>query len=133
MAGVSGRMPQQRYQALALASRVEAASPHELVTLLYEELVRGLDVVRVALECANPDAERAGVDRARAILVALDASLDPDRGGDLAVSLSRIYRSMQGELAAAVQARDGERLQVLRRGVGELLGAWVRIGVRQAA
>ena len=37
---------QKRYEALSITSRIEGASPHELVVILYEELLRSLDVAR---------------------------------------------------------------------------------------
>src|SRR5439155_17607162 len=121
------------YQALSIAIRLEAASAHGLVTILYEELVRALDVSRAAIVQARAEALRSGQERACSILLALEASLDLEKGGDLAHALARIYRSMQRELSDAVRGSDGERLVRLREGAAELLGAWVGIGVREAA
>ena len=125
--------PQKRYQSLSLTSRIEAAGPHELVTILYEELIRALDVCRAAVTHAKPDALRASSDRASSILVALAGSLDDERGGALAAQLSTIYASMQQELRMALQAGEPQRLEAIRRGVGDLLGAWSQISLRQAA
>jgi flagellar protein FliS len=124
---------QKQYQALSVASRIEAAGPHELVAILYEELIRAIDVTRVAIVQNKPDALQSGRNRASSILVALDASLDFDRGGDLANNLARIYRSMQKEIAAGANAGHAERLETVRTGVAELLAAWSKIGMRQAA
>ncbi|RST31556.1 flagellar protein FliS [Sphingomonas ginkgonis] len=121
------------YQTLSVASRIEAAGPHELVAILYEELLRALDVTRAALLQGKPEALRQGRERASSILIALEASLDFERGGTLAPSLGRIYRSMQKELAAFGNEPRAERLEAVRKGVGDLLGAWVQIAVRQAA
>lgn len=122
---------QKHYQTLSVASRIEAASPHELVTILYEELIKALEVSRAALVQDKPDALQMSRRRASSILVALDASLDVERGGALALSLAQIYRSMQKEIAAAVQARQAMRLDAVRKGVADLLGAWLQIGARR--
>lgn len=124
---------QKQYRALSIASRIEAASPHELVAILYEELLRALDVTRTALAQGKAEACRSARERASSILLALGASLDFEQGGDLARSLAGIYRAMQKELAAAVQSGDSARLETIRQSVADLLGAWARIGARETA
>lgn len=124
---------QKHYRALSIASRIEAASPHELVAILYEELLRSLDVTRTALSQGKQEACRAARERSSSILLALEASLDFERGGEIASNLARVYRSMQKELAASVEAGDAQSLEAVRRSVAELLGAWARIKVREAA
>lgn len=123
----------KRYEALSITSRIEGASPHELVVILYEELLRSLDVARSALVAGKPDAFRSGRERSISILIALEASLDFDQGGDLAALLGGIYGSMRKELASLGAGNPPERLETLRGGIAELLEAWTRIGARQAA
>jgi flagellar protein FliS len=123
----------RQYQALSIASRIESASPHELVTILYEELLRALEVTRAALSQGRSDAARSARERSASILVALDASLDLERGGEPARSLAQIYRAMQKELTRAVQDGDAAKLETLRQGVADLHSAWVQIGTRKAA
>lgn len=124
---------QKHYRSLSIASRIEAASPHELVAILYEELLRALDVTRTALSQGKWEACRSAHERSSSILLALEGSLDFERGGELARNLSGIYRSMQTELAASVKTGDAQSLEVVRACVADLLGAWARIGVREAA
>jgi flagellar protein FliS len=124
---------QKQYQTLSVASRIEAASPHELVQILYEELLRALDVTLSASHQRKLDVVRSSRERASSILLALEASLDFESGGEVARSLSAIYRSMQKEIAGAVQAQDPARLKEVRRGAADLLGAWIEIGARAAA
>ena len=123
----------RQYQALSIASRIESASPHELVTILYEELLRALEVARAALSQGRSDAARSARERSASILVALDASLDLERGGEPARSLAQIYRAMQKELTRAVQDGDAAKLETLRQGVADLHSVWVQIGTRKAA
>ena len=125
--------PQKQYQALSVASRIEAAGPHELVQILYEELLRALDVLRTAMQQGKPEIVRASRERASSILLALEASLDFEKGGELARNLSGIYRSMQSEIGRALSDQDTSRLQEVRKGVADLLGAWVHIALRAAA
>jgi flagellar protein FliS len=124
---------QKHYQALSIASRIEAASPHELVAILYEELLRALDVTRTAMVQGKQETCRAARERCSSILLALEASLDFERGGELARNLANIYRSMQKELSASVQSGKAQGLEAVRGSVAELLAAWARIGVREVA
>ena len=124
---------QEQYRSLSIASRIEAASPHELVAILYEELVCALEVTRTALAQKKPEACRSARERSCSILLALEASLDFERGGELAVNLAGIYRSMQKELAGSLQTCDAARLDAVRGSVSELLAAWKGIVIRKAA
>lgn len=123
---------QKRYQALSIASRIEAASPHELVVILYEELLRSLDVTRSALAQGKPDALRSGQQRCISILIALEASLDFERGGTLASVLAGIYRSIRKELGSLAASSETGKLETVRSGVAELLDAWLKIDARRS-
>jgi flagellar secretion chaperone FliS len=130
----SPRSALDHYQALALSSRLETASPHQLVTILYEELARTLDVLAAALDIGkDAQALRAGFSRASSMIVALQSGLDGDSGGELARRLSAIYCAMQSQLFRAVNDMDAPKLRELRDGVQNLLIAWTDIGTREAA
>lgn len=124
---------QKQYRDLSIASRIEAASPHELVEILYEELVRALDITASALAQGKAEACRLSRERASSILLALEASLDFERGGNLARNLAAIYRAMQKQLMASVRAGDTARLKEIRGSVAELLGAWAKIKTSERA
>jgi flagellar secretion chaperone FliS len=111
----------RHYQELALSSRLESASPHEIVSLLYEELIGALDVLKVNATNRHASA------RASSILVSLEAGLDFEVGGKLASALASIYRSMHSELASIVRHNDQDRLARLREGIIDLFQAWRQI------
>lgn len=113
-----------RYQALELESRLDGASPHRLVAVLYAELLQSLDVAMAALRQGRHDTARHHCDRCQTILIGLGASLDFDRGGDLAASLSLVYRSMGSELRKVMANQDEAKLQNLRAGVASLAESW---------
>src|SRR3712207_4563692 len=80
-----------RYQNVDLSSRVEAASPHELVVILFDELLKALDAMAAA--CRRKDYGQRGARQSRAlsILHGLESSLDFEEGGEIAASLGAIY------------------------------------------
>jgi len=116
-----------RYQSVDIESRIEGASPHGLVSILFEELMKALDIMIAA--------QRAGmrakvIDRqARAsnILLALETSLDYRNGGDIAVNLARVYREARRLVQLGGrngQAEPVEQAQDYLRGIVE---AWESI------
>ncbi len=111
-----------RYQVLDLSSRMEGASPHRLVAILYEELQNALDGTIRARENGQDVAANSQMARAKSILAALEAGLDFDRGGELATTLCGVYRAMQRQLATAGQ--DVEKLAEVRAGVENIAQSW---------
>lgn len=111
-----------RYQVLDLSSRMEGASPHRLVSILYEELQNALDSAIRAREASQDVAANTQMARAKSILAALEAGLDFDRGGDLARTLCGVYRAMQRQLANSAQEPD--KLAEVRSGVASMAESW---------
>ena len=112
------------YQALDLSSRVEGASPHALVAMLYDELLGSLDIIAAAMRRDADITHVHSADRARSILIALIGSLDHQNGGPLAQTLGAVYRAMIGQLAKAVTEHDINKLHILREGVLDVATAW---------
>ncbi len=115
------------YRALDLASRVEGANPHSLVTILYDELIGSLDVLAVAVRADKDVSRELSVTRARAILVTLRAGLDFSAGGDLAATLNGIYSAMARLLDECVADRSADKLAALRAHAASLASAWAQI------
>jgi flagellar protein FliS len=111
-----------RYQVLDLSSRMEGASPHRLVAILYEELQNALDGAIRARENGQDIVANSQMARARSILAALEAGLDFDRGGSLATTLCGVYRAMQRQLASATH--DAQKLKDVKEGVAEIAKSW---------
>jgi flagellar secretion chaperone FliS len=118
---------QSQYKSLELASRVEGASPHALVAILYEELLRSLDVLGAALRHGKDIAREPSAARVRSILTALSASLDFDQGGGVAQTLAGVYRAMTMTLAEAIASGDGAKLTELRDGIATISESWQRL------
>lgn len=126
-ASVNSQQARTQYQTLELASRIDGATPHALVAILYSELLQSLDVAMAALRHGRTDRARQHCDRCQTILIGLGASLDHDLGGDIARSLAGIYRSMGTELRKIVANHDMAKLQNLREGVASLADTWAKL------
>jgi flagellar secretion chaperone FliS len=114
----------QHYRMLELTSRVESASPHGLVGLLYEELLRALDLAVASANAGKMFSGNMHVTRALTIIVALEGSLDMEKGGDLAVTLARIYRACRQGIHEASRNQDAGRLSEIRGAISDIAYSW---------
>ncbi|AMG76433.1 MULTISPECIES: flagellar export chaperone FliS [Sphingopyxis] len=113
-----------QYRRLQNESRAESADPIELVTMLYDELETAVGVLAAMVRQGQRISATEPAHRARAILIALDAGLDHEAGGDVAASLSRVYRSMRRKLDTAVAANSESDLVELLDGILTISSAW---------
>jgi len=87
---VSQRMA-STYRKVSVESRVEAASPHELISLLFEGLLSTLNVAKLHMIAGDIPAKSQSISKAsRIITEGLKGSLDP-KGGDLTENLTMLY------------------------------------------
>lgn len=119
------------YANVDIGARVEASSPHQLVSVLFEELIKNLDTLIVGLG-ANGTLNRSGVilrrARANTILLGLEGSLDRKQGGEIAAGLSAIYREARRLIATGSDANDAEPIREARAMIAEISTAWAQIG-----
>ena len=115
------------YRRLQHESRAAAADPVELVTMLYDELETAVGVLASMVRQGQRISATDPAHRARTILIGLDVNLDHDAGGDVAVALSRVYRSMRRKLDDAVAENSAEALDELLNGIVTISSAWRQI------
>ena len=109
---------------LELKSRVESASPHGLVGLLYEELIRSLDLAIHSVKKGQKLSGNSHVAKAVSIIVALEGSIDFDAGGDLASTLARVYAACRRGLNDAAKENDEKKLAEVRDAISDIYYAW---------
>lgn len=112
------------YQSVDLASRIEGASPHQLVQVMYEELLKALDAMAVATRRGDLAQRNARQARALAILTGLETSLDFEKGGEIARGLVTIYREARRLLVAAGREGDADKIGQARDMLSEIASAW---------
>jgi flagellar secretion chaperone FliS len=118
----------RRYTAVDTGSRVEGATPHQLVRVLYDELLLSLDTATLALKSGDRHKCVDRQTRALAILHALETSLDFEKGGDVATSLATVYREVRRRVLAATSANDPALMEAARGFIAEIASAWNQIG-----
>lgn len=123
----TGMQAKAAYRDVALTSKLDGASPHRLIAILYEELDTALATMIAAARAGDQTRLLAGRSRALTILGGLEASLDRDKGGDIAGGLAAIYREARRGLRDAGAANDPQRIEQARAMIAEIADAWARI------
>ena len=129
----NSRSAAHAYTNIGLETGVVAASPHQLIMMLYE----GAELaVRMAIRHMNerdlakksPAISKASI----IILEGLREGLDPQQGGDIALQLDALYEYMNKRLMLAHMNNQVAPLEEVLGLLRELHAAWQQIGVAQA-
>lgn len=118
------RDPARTYREIDLAGRTAAADGPALVQLLYEELTQALRVAAWAADNRQFSTRSERVTRATAILFALEANLDFDRGGEVSRTLARFYAGCRRQVVDASIGTDGETFRAVAAELEEIAAAW---------
>jgi flagellar protein FliS len=116
-----------QYARLGLRTDVETASPHRLILLLLDGAVDKLRLARMALDQGRVADKGASISWAISIIDGLRASLDIERGGELAVNLDRLYDYMTRTLVTANLDNDAAKVDEVARLLGEIRTGWKAI------
>lgn len=117
-----------RYRNVDMSSRLEGASPHRLVAILFEELLRAIETAQAADRQGDRGKRAERQARALSILHALEASLDFEKGGEIATSLSSIYREARRLISAGARDAQPALMEQARAMLADIAGAWDSIG-----
>src|SRR3954470_9920607 len=118
------------YRSVDLSSRIEGATPHQLVQVMYEELLKALDAMAFATPRGDYIQRGQRQPRALRILTGLETSLDFDKGGEIAAGLVTIYREARRLVIAGGREGDAKHVAAARDMISEISSAWDAIGQR---
>ena len=112
-----------------LQNMVENANPIRLVIMLYDKAISCIEEAVEAIESGLEELENVkrkaeSLTRATDILIVLKASLDEDRGKDIAKNLDEIYEVLINEIVRANMVNDKETLLKIKEVLEELREAW---------
>ncbi len=119
-----------RYQSVDISSRIEGATPHQLVQIMYEELLKALDAMAFATSRGDYIKRGEHQSKVLAVLTGLETSLDFDKGGQIAVDLVAIYREARRLVIAGGREGDARLVMQTREMIQEIATAWDAIGRR---
>lgn len=118
------RDPARTYREIDLAGRTAAADGPALVQLLYEELVQALRVAAWAADHRQFATKSERVTRATAILFALEANLDHEKGGEVSRTLARLYAGARRQVIEASIGTEGAPFRRVADDLDEIAQAW---------
>lgn len=121
------------YQQAEQEFLVDGSDPYRLVQILFTELLASMDRTTIALENNDLASKSASSSKALTIVYVLSTSLDFERGGEVAQSLSAFYAWVRSQLLALTQDNSIERSRAIRNAIFEIADAWDQISGQAAA
>ena len=117
------------YQRVSVETAVSEASPHQLVNLLLEGLIRNIGSARAALKRGDLVTKGAQIGKAVRILdEGLKPALDLAKGGDIAANLNGLYGYCSLRLTEANLRNDDTALADVIRVIEPVADGWKQIG-----
>lgn len=108
------------YGRVSVEAKVQAASPHQLVALLFDRLAQVVREARAGAIVGDAARRLRATEKAIAIIDGLDATIDDERGGDVARSLRAVYALLRDRLLAGRPQGLAEALE----SVEAIAAAW---------
>ena len=111
---------------------VKTASQGSLVVMLYEGAVSRLEEAIALVDDDNKikpgDIEKFGqkVQKASDIISELEASLDLEKGGDIAKNLMSLYIFFNKQLLSVSLSHDKRTLESVHKMLSDLLNSWIQ-------
>lgn len=116
-----------QYAHVGLRTDVEAATPHRLILMLLDGAIAKLHAARIALEHGNIAHKGANISWCMSIIDGLRASLNLERGGNIASNLDSLYDYMTRILLEANLHNDMSKLTEVEGLLGEIRSGWKAI------
>lgn len=116
------------YSAVSLDSEIAGATPHQLITLLYDGAINAMK--RAEIYFRTGDVARRGEMISRAIAIidsGLRTALDHEAGGEISARLEMLYEYISRSLLQANLNKSAEELPHLINLMNEMADTWKNI------
>lgn len=118
------------YTNIGLETGVAAASPHQLIAMLYDGAELAVRMAIRHMDERDIAKKSAAIGKASVIILeGLRDALDSERGGELAHRLDALYEYMNQRLMQAHIHNETAPLEEVLNLLRELHSAWLQIGV----
>lgn len=119
------------YKSVAIDSQRDVASPYRVVQMLLAGALERLAKARLAIEQQQLAQRGELVGKTISIIQQLQASLDTEAGGEVAVNLDNLYDFMVRELMLANSENSSERLENVSQLLRDIKESWDAIPLAQ--
>ncbi len=113
-----------QYRSVDVQSKVAASSPHSLVAMLLDGILHKLALASGAMERADISAQGQALSGGIRIVDSLRASLDYNKGGELAKNLGAIYDYIERRLLEANASSDPGIISEVRSLIDQIKSGW---------
>lgn len=114
-------------------TEVQSRTPLELVTMLYDGVLRFIGQAREGIERRDIAARQEALNRALAIISELQSTLNMELGGEVAVELDRLYEYANLRLLDAALKNDVAPIDEVRRIFEILRDGWATVAANNGA
>lgn len=115
------------YQQINQQSSVPEASPHKLIQMLMQGALDKLDFAKGYMQNNNVEQKGLQISLAISIIDGLKASLDFDKGGEIAQNLNDLYIYMMDQLVKANLENDVSKLDEVHQLLATIKEGWDQI------
>ena len=120
------------YTQVGVETAAPTADPHKLILMLFDGAIEDVYSAKGYILQQNSSAKGEAISRALSIIGELNASLNFEAGGEVALNLDSLYRYMTGALLSASSKNQPDTLAHIGQLLSELRGAWAAIAPAQA-
>lgn len=119
------------YEKMRLETSVNHASPHQLITLLFDGALHAMKLAILYLQKGKIAEKGAAISKAINIIDnGLKSSLDFEQGGEIAENLNDLYQYISQQLMLANLHNDQEKLQCCFNLLNNIAESWREIGAK---
>ncbi|MCF7928918.1 MAG: flagellar export chaperone FliS [Spirochaetales bacterium] len=110
-------------------TNIKTAGPGKLILMLYDEAVRQLDIALDLMEKESKELDKVNnsLGKTQDIIAELMASLDFDKGGDIAQNLFSLYIFFNQQLMDANIHKSSDPIKKVRQMLVDLREAWGQV------
>lgn len=116
------------YNVVKNHSGVDSASPHQLISMLFDGVQERIVQAKGAIQYKNVDLKGKRINSAISIISGLRENLNTDEGGDIAENLDALYAYIQSIMFKAHLNNDIKLLDEASELIEDIRSAWKEIG-----
>lgn len=119
----------KQYQNVDVRASVETASPHELITMLFDGALTAMAKAKGAIERDDINERTTHLNKANDIVLGLKDFLDHEKGEDIAANLDLLYDYVVRALLQANRDNDADKVQEAMDLILQVKSGWVQMEV----
>ena len=116
-----------QYKSVDLNTAVEAASPHQLISMLFRGTLEALAKAAGSIERKDIPLRTQQINKACEIIVSLKGSLNFEQGGEIAENLDNLYDYMLRTLMQANRENDLAKVKEVSELIATVADGWSQI------